>query len=117
MKKKHRDITVDGKQYGWTVNYGQHLKIWEDKKIIAEYDIPNFHDITPKIVAELIKDPVLTLLLLNTKPCPFCGENVKLSEYEGYVICEHNENCWLYPLNSSTVIHEDKISVWNKRYK
>lgn len=40
MKKKHRDITVNGKQYAWMVkkvSYGNKLKIWdEDKKVIHE---------------------------------------------------------------------------------
>jgi len=60
MKKKHRDITVDGVKYAWTIKndcdgYGGNcVSIWKDKKVIHE-DIISGIDITPKTIADMIK--------------------------------------------------------------
>jgi hypothetical protein len=53
MKKKHRDITVDGVKYGWTVTYDT-LSIWKDKKIILTEDVTHC-TVTPGVVADIIK--------------------------------------------------------------
>lgn len=59
MKKKHREITVDGKIYGWTVSDidsegDNELKIWFDKKVVYETSIPCFILITPSMVKKKI---------------------------------------------------------------
>jgi len=54
MKKKYRDITVDGVKYAWMTSY-QTLTIWKDKKVIKTHDVTHCV-VTPKMVAELIKE-------------------------------------------------------------
>lgn len=118
MKKKHRDIVVDGVQYGWTV-WCNTVKLWKNKKVFAEYDIPYHHDITPKIVAGLIKDPESTMIWVNAKPCPFCGALVwenEPKEFEDYFIVRHNDGCWLTLIDANyTLIPKDKVETWSKR--
>ena len=118
MKKKHRDIVVDGVQYGWTV-WCNTVKLWKDKKVFAEYDIPYHHDITPKIVAGLIKDPESTMIWVNAKPCPFCGALVSESNdtfKEEYYNCNHTEDCWFTKTSSQTTwILKTDIETWSKR--
>ena len=123
MKKKHRDIVVDGVQYGWMVEWfcGYHqVRIWKDKKVIATFDIEHHHDnITPGIIAELIKDPVGTLAYLNAEPCPFCGSLVGKaagSYEEKFFVCRHEEDCWLFPTSTLNLIPKDEIDKWNKRH-
>jgi len=57
MKKKHRDITVEGVKYAWTVNSDNHyyhnVKIWLDKKVIYEVKVDD-DVITPKMVKDII---------------------------------------------------------------
>ena len=58
MKKKHRDITVDGVQYAWTLNsYGKekYVKIWKDKKVILNQTFRQ-ESVTPKDIEELIRE-------------------------------------------------------------
>lgn len=60
MKKKHRDITVEGKKYAWTVkddvdgDGSNELKIWFDKKVVYETLIPGHVIITPKMIQKKI---------------------------------------------------------------
>lgn len=65
MKKKHRDIVVDNVKYAYMVNklsmwpdyYSRrYFKIWENKKIIFEGHIDGGASITPKMVADKIKE-------------------------------------------------------------
>ena len=117
MKKKHRDIVVDGLKYGWTVDGSQHVKIWYDKKVIAEYDVPYVYDVTPSIVAGLIGDPKNTLLWIHAEPCPFCGKLVEKSQDSRYLICVHEEDCWMHGgLDSTTLIIKHQVDKWNKRH-
>jgi len=115
MKKKHRDIVVNGVQYGWTV-WCNTVKLWKDKKVFAEFDIPYHHDITPKIVAGLIKDPELTMIWVEAKPCPFCGKTVEPVEHNDYFKCVHEEDCW-FPTadNPISIISQSKLTYWNTR--
>jgi len=60
MKKKHRDIVVNGKTYGWLVSPNDDpqdandvLKIYFNKKLIHSEDT-NGMKITPAMVAEKI---------------------------------------------------------------
>jgi hypothetical protein len=57
MKKKHRDITVNGVKYGWIAGVGGYLTIYKDKKKIWEngYKGDSPEVITPKHVAEVIR--------------------------------------------------------------
>ena len=61
MKKKHRDITVGGIKYAWTIHNncdgdgGNCVKIWKDKKILIDELIRGDIDITPKFISEIIK--------------------------------------------------------------
>lgn len=114
MKKKHRDIVVDDVMYGWMVEcWGPyHVKIWKDKKIIAQYDIETHYDaITPKMIAGLIKDPEYTLEWLNAEPCPFCGKLVEPSDNGKFFVCLHKDDCWL----STTIIENQELETWNRR--
>jgi len=118
MKKKHRDIVVDGQQYGWMVDGCNHVRIWKDKKVIAEYDIEYQHDsVTPRMIVGLIKDPVYTLAWLNAEPCPFCGKTVEPSEHSQYFLCVHEDDCWLKTgAEPMTSLHKSKLNSWNKRH-
>jgi hypothetical protein len=123
MKKKHRDIVVNGVTYGWIADGYNHLRIFKDKQVIAEFDIDYRHDaVTPKMVAALITDPIDAIKWINAEPCPFCGglvtqhpkENVK----KHYYVCYHEEDCWLIehpkPRNYTHIpIH--KVENWNRR--
>lgn len=53
MKKKYRDITVDGVQYAWMTSYSV-LTIWKDKKVVKTVDVTHI-TVTPAIVADAIK--------------------------------------------------------------
>jgi hypothetical protein len=53
MKKKYRDITVDGVKYAWMTSYDT-LTIWKDKKVIKTEDVTHC-TVTPKMVAEIIQ--------------------------------------------------------------
>ncbi len=60
MKKKYREITVDGQVYAWRTHHGDYdydgnfLTIWQNgQKTYAEFT--KVHPITPKYVAEVIK--------------------------------------------------------------
>lgn len=64
MKKKYRNITVDGVVYAWKADYDKwadfnvcSVRIWKDKKVIIYKDIPNeFSTITPKVISDIIKN-------------------------------------------------------------
>jgi hypothetical protein len=53
MKKKHRDITVNDKPYGWTVAT-KHVRIWENKKVIYDKDMSEIEVIEPSLIAKII---------------------------------------------------------------
>jgi hypothetical protein len=64
MKKKFRNITVDGVQYGWSVKthlYVKTLSIWLDKNVILTRDFPHENNdsetvkITPSVVRTVIE--------------------------------------------------------------
>ena len=61
MKKKHRNITVNGKEYAWNVHNnvdgdgGNLVKIWYNKKVIFNDIYGGHHNITPKFISEAIK--------------------------------------------------------------
>ena len=53
MKKKFKEIVIDGKKYGWIVKSdGNILRIYEDKKIIYEKAI--VEEITTKVISDII---------------------------------------------------------------
>ena len=55
MKKKYRDITVNGAKYAWQTTHST-LTIWFNKKVIHTVDVSQMITaITPKHVAEIIK--------------------------------------------------------------
>jgi len=110
MKKKHRDILVDGQEYGWTTDYWS-IRIWKDKKIIGTYPIPEYHDVTPKIVAGLIKDPENTLAWIHARPCPFCHA-VPIQSKDSIVVT-HEPYCWF---DEPTTISKDKLNAWNNEH-
>jgi hypothetical protein len=117
MKKKHRDIVVDGQQYGWMVDGCNHVRIWLNKKVVAEFDVPYEHDrVTPKIVAGLISDPINTMLWLSAEGCPFCGVLPVRSEDMKYLVVHHEDDCWLDGVSSINMNRTDIIDVWNKRH-
>lgn len=58
MKKKHRDIIVDGQHYGWIANYlGKDIvvKVYKDKKEYF-YKSVRMPEITPADVSEFIQE-------------------------------------------------------------
>jgi hypothetical protein len=55
MKKKYRDITVDGVKYAWMVSNGDTLTIWKDKKVIKTRDVLHCV-VTPQLVADIIRE-------------------------------------------------------------
>ena len=116
MKKKHRDIVVDGVKYGWIAMYGN-VRIFENKVVIGTYTIPERLDITPSIVAALIKDPVLAMKWINAEPCPFCGVEVTKSQHSEYFLVVHEDDCWLCTgAEPMTSLHTSKLAKWNKRH-
>lgn len=60
MKRKHRNINVDGVEYGWTVGEDRYdymekwFSIYKDGKFVKSI-ISKESAITPKMVAEAIK--------------------------------------------------------------
>ena len=62
MKKKYRNIIVDGKKYGWLIDFncdgdgGNYLRIFDKKLVIDFRKINcNISQITPKIVENEIR--------------------------------------------------------------
>jgi len=59
MKKKFRDIVVDGEKYAWQAkadpDFGAVLKIWHNKKVILNKKIVG-ELMIPSYVAEVIKN-------------------------------------------------------------
>lgn len=53
MKKKYRDIIVDGVKYGWIVK-GESLSIWLGKKMVYCENVNS--KILPSMVADKIKE-------------------------------------------------------------
>ena len=62
MKKKHRNLIVDGIEYGWVVGEDRWdymekwFTIYKNKKKIKCITIKDKNDITPKMVADAIKE-------------------------------------------------------------
>ena len=61
MKKKHRDIVVNGLPYAWSYQPnddkqegGGELKIWKNKKVIYKSEVECDVSVVPSYVAELI---------------------------------------------------------------
>jgi hypothetical protein len=60
MKKKHRNIIVDGKEFAWTIkddvdgDGSNDLKIWFNKKVVYETCIPGHISITPSMIKKKI---------------------------------------------------------------
>jgi len=58
MEKKHRDIVVDGQQYGWIASYlGKDIvvKVYKDKKNLFHKSV-RMPEVTPADVADFIKE-------------------------------------------------------------
>ena len=72
MKKKHRDINIDGEHWAWSFHTardsegyrygGQTFKVWHDKKIVLEKGYGHCcgprrkkYKITPSLIARFIK--------------------------------------------------------------
>ena len=56
MKKKHRDLTVDGIKYGCIAfNYGDGATVYLNKKIIFRFDMEGNESVKPNHVATAIK--------------------------------------------------------------
>jgi len=54
MKKKYRNITVNGEEYAWMVKWDT-LTIWKDKKVVKRENVEHCV-VTPQIVADCIKE-------------------------------------------------------------
>ena len=55
MEKKYRDITVDGVKYAWAYHLDC-IRIWKDKKFVHDELTDGHQTVTPKVVAEIIKN-------------------------------------------------------------
>lgn len=61
MKKKHREITVNGISYAWSVRAVDHedgsslVILWKDKKEIGKVSLKE-EDITPSQIEKIIKE-------------------------------------------------------------
>ena len=58
MRKKFRNITVDGQEFGWKVSLNDdtyNLTIWQNKQIIHQEDVAEVAEVTPKFVSLIIK--------------------------------------------------------------
>lgn len=99
MRKKYRDITVDGKQYAWMFK-GSELKIWHNKKLIChlnknaysmtdceEDDIYTYDaTVTPRTIATIIRakdEDRLKVLQVGTND-PYAHKEVILDVYNPY---------------------------------
>jgi len=64
MKKKYREINVDGKQYAWSAKGVvdeceipcTRVKIWQDKNTTLFDEVLDLQRVTPSTIAEKIKD-------------------------------------------------------------
>ena len=115
MKKKHRDIVVDDVTYGWIATSNNIVRIYKTKNDFVKFVIPYNINITPKIVAALIKDPVLAMMWITAEPCPFCGKAVEIVEHNTFFMCEHEENCWIHKSKAISLISQTQLDKWNKR--
>lgn len=121
MKKKYRDIVVDDKPYAWTFgNHGWELCIWENKKIIHSYTLKHGRSqITPSLVALIIRNPEFGDEIVNGRPCPFCGKVLTgLDDAElnkSNIACVHDDDCWLRNDLPVTVIGVKELGKWNGR--
>ena len=124
MKKKYRDIVVEGVKYGWILRDNNILEIWRNKKIIVKYTLPSHVDqITPRIVAHFISDPIEAALLVSVKPCPFCGATATIDKNgnkDNNFIIVHEDECWLHKYSKYNVtyyepIPKEDIGKWNSR--
>ena len=69
MKKKYRDIVVDGQQYGWIASYlGKEIvvKVYKDKNKYFQRSV-RMPSITPADVAEYIKEYNKTITEIELK--------------------------------------------------
>jgi len=58
MKKKFREITVNGQVFGWMAKCGDdshYLTIWKNKQIVCQEDVAGIEEITPSFVSLFIK--------------------------------------------------------------
>lgn len=56
MKKKHRDITVNGVKYAWVCeNYGYGYTVWKNRKHWFRVHLGSDTTVTPKMVATEIE--------------------------------------------------------------
>lgn len=121
MKKKHRDITVDGVKYAWMVKGYDTVRIFKTKNDFVDFTIENDRTVTPKMVAALIIDPVDALQWINANPCPFCGALVEPvtdndNLQDEFFICSHDEDCWFAQTSDErTWIEKIQIKFWNTR--
>ena len=62
MKKKHRNITVEGMKFAWSIKNdvdgdgGNRLTIFHKKKLLFDELYGGHIDITPKLVSDVIKE-------------------------------------------------------------
>lgn len=61
MKKKHRDITVNGKKYAWAFTHPDAdgdghgiIKIWKNREVIYDELHETMEPVTPKMIRQLI---------------------------------------------------------------
>lgn len=116
MKKRHRDITVNGKKYAWTVKNdvdgdgGNLVKIFYNKKIKFERLIPGNITLTPKYISKAIGG--LWYTLLQEKASYF----IRKFYYEEYPT-RLNHLLELMKINKSFAVTEvrEKLKVENSK--
>ena len=62
MAKKHREITVNGTKFAWTIailmregTNVKELRIWKDKQIVSRTLITAGDEVTPSLVEKVIQ--------------------------------------------------------------
>tara|TARA_R110000737_G_scaffold341087_1_gene364522 strand:- start:2736 stop:2939 length:204 start_codon:yes stop_codon:yes gene_type:complete len=61
-KRTFRNVTVQDKQYAWTVGKvenGVELKIWENKQIILRKELNYIDEVTTDLVAKVIEKDII----------------------------------------------------------
>ncbi len=86
MKKKHRDIVVNGEQYAWTC-FDYILKIWKDKKVIMDFDLGfdrvDYDD--DKYVKDFAVTPRMIVALITAKNDKDRKEIIKFGTNSPYI--------------------------------
>jgi hypothetical protein len=125
MEKKHRDIVVDGQQYGWIVNFQgreQYVTVYKDKKKLFT-KMTRLPEITPSLISEFIQEynEQIRVIELNETLDKEWTAFLSKVPWDGYgrTIAESNRifetkrKAWMFRMTKK---HDVSISVLSERY-